>query len=188
MRRLLAAWFVIILALPLVNKAAPSIVHLDLQLSDLPAGSTPLSSTILTAAQLAKEPNHPGYVLLHKGFVVEHDAMFTIGEHMSLRLSTNFQQYVSAAQAHAAYLLSLPPDLGGFGPQVQWLGGSEGDERTAQRQIEMVAGSRHTIIIIIFRRGSFLWNLLITGESAAFPPAQAVRLAKIVDARIQHAS
>lgn len=183
-RLLLALVLVPLLIAPLLAAgSALSIARLDVQLSDLPPGSALLRSNVLTAAQLAKESNHPGFTLLHKGFIVEHDGEFAIGSAGPLRVTTSLQQFASPAQAHAAYLSSLPPDLGGLGPQIRRLGGNEGDERIAEEMIQPMDMS--SLTIALFRRGCFVEDVLILGKSDTFPPGQAVRLAKIVDGRMQ---
>jgi hypothetical protein len=186
MRRLtvILSW-IVLLALPARSQAAPSPANVNLRAGDLPHGFHLYSSVTVTGKRLAQSGgSHAFRLSLHDLALAQLTAFVDAAAHGITFIESDTLLYTSAEAAHADYAFAAAAPVI---PPLQRLAiahlGVEGLGRT---QVVTQGKSHERLDDIVFRRGPYIYLLRAAGTNGTFSPAQAVALARVVDARIQH--
>jgi len=185
MRSLLAA-----LSLPWVllvqtpTQATRSLAALNVHWGDLPANFLPYSNQILTPGQWDVTERDAAGTAAKAGLTSISFEVFYVGALSKHSLGTILAHYVSPAAARLAYLHIVASIVKAYLADARPLVAPDiGDERYGF--IDPVPSK--AVTALYFWRGEYVASTLIRGNSNQLSPALTVRLAGIVDGRIQHA-
>lgn len=187
MRRLAAILcLTLLLALPTRTWAAPSPADVNLRVSDLPHGFHIYSSITVTGARLiASGGSHAFHMQLRDLTLAQLAAFVDATAHGIRFIESDMLQYKSAAAAHADYELAASAPV--VAPVQRLVIARVGSEYLARTLVVAGSKERERFDDILFCRGRYIYLMRATGLNGTFTPAQAVAIARIVDARVQRA-
>jgi hypothetical protein len=168
-------------------RAAPALATLTVRISDLPAGSTLTREATADVAHLPAGAERTGFIQL--GEVGLDGRTFAIPptRGASTTMSTLLILFVSAAKAHTFYRRSAQVAAPLQANSTPLKVGGIGDEQLGLSDRKSGGGRHKGDSAVLFRRGKYVFVLTIAGATKTFSGTEAVRLAKVVDTRIQHA-
>ena len=175
---------------PFAALAAISPAKLNVQVADLPAHSAISIDKTLTASQAAALDQKPAAAYRRLGLVLVDERGFDVvtkGAHPYI--FTEVAEMSSVAAAHSFFVAQVKRARAMDGSVYKRIPlGKLGNERFAVKGADTQTGKSVPASFAVLRRGKFLLILLISGLNKGFPAAQTLRLASLVDGRIESAN
>jgi hypothetical protein len=175
-RALTAVVFAVACGTPAVSRAATSPRQLNLRLSDLPRpGFTQFKNDLLGPDRLA---GNRGYVLLSD------EAFLRKAPRIVQLVTSAIELYATPAFARADYLHFAADPANGGPPFAVIPFPAVGVQRQAQRMADSTGGMWY---LVRYWRGPYAVAMSFDGTRGTVAPQDLVRLARLVDRRIQAA-
>jgi hypothetical protein len=171
-------------SLPLVFADTKSSVKaLALRTSDLPSGFTSAGSRYYSAAQVVNGTKLTESTLQGHGWITTYEVRYVRGTFKGMtNIINDVIAYKTAAGAHWGTAYAVSTITGVKRLPVTGLG----DESHGFTATQAGGGQTFTVDIIAFRRGAIAVTFTTAGLKGTYTPDQVIRLARLVDRRIQH--
>jgi hypothetical protein len=178
--------WLLFLAMPVRAWAAPAPVDVNLRAGDLPHGFHMYSSITVTGTQLVQSGgSHAFRMRLRNLSLAQLEAFADTAAQGLIFLESDTLLYRSATAARADFVFAARAPV--LAPLQRLAIAGVGAEYFARTHVVTRGGERERYDDLVFRRGPYIYLLRAVGINDTFSPAQVVALARIVDARIQHA-
>ena len=165
--------------------ASAPLAALNVRQADLPRSAILIADRDETTAEYAASTRAP---YRREGLQRAHLRGFIAVSDLSTTLLSGLQQYATPAQAHAEYARWHTDAIRGKDARDRFVAsGPIGDERFVESGIDNARKPPRPVVVAFVRRGRYVAVMFLYSPSKTFGPAQLIRVARIVDARINAA-